>query len=184
MSAYHIYGTCNPLKTERKYWKNVCKILSYTIHACVPNLFSRTTILITWNVLISKFIAIIINPGLNARRSTMSHIFLTRWIFQLLGLALLSWVFARIGVHRPFLRLPCLVFSIRSYLPLDLNRVSSFTADASPPIRSTLHFLTFQVSFQSLDWLWYPMVWFKEAETAGDNYLFIKVMYIGEMICP
>src|SRR6218665_3219580 len=44
---------------------------------------------------------------------------------ELLGLALVSWAFARIGVHRPSLRLPYLVFSIRSYLPLDLNRVSS-----------------------------------------------------------
>src|SRR6218665_826812 len=30
-----------------------------------------------------------------------------------------------IGVHRPSLRLPYLVFSIRSYLPLNFNRVSS-----------------------------------------------------------
>src|SRR6218665_1565875 len=44
---------------------------------------------------------------------------------QLLGLALVSWAFARIGVHRPSLRLPYLVFSIRSYLTLDFNRVSS-----------------------------------------------------------
>src|SRR6218665_911236 len=29
------------------------------------------------------------------------------------------------GVHRPSLCLPYLVFSIRSYLPLDFNRVSS-----------------------------------------------------------
>ena len=42
----------------------------------------------------------------------------------LLGLALMSWAFARIGVHRPSLRLPYLLFSIRSYLPLDFNRVS------------------------------------------------------------
>ena len=33
--------------------------------------------------------------------------------------------FARIGVHRPSLRFSYLVFSIRSYLPLDFNRVSS-----------------------------------------------------------
>src|SRR6218665_2440584 len=44
---------------------------------------------------------------------------------QLLGLALVSWAFARIGVHRPFFRLPYLEFSIRCYLPLDFNRVSS-----------------------------------------------------------
>src|SRR6218665_784971 len=36
-----------------------------------------------------------------------------------------SWAFARIGVHRPSLRYPHLVFSIRFYLPLDFNRVSS-----------------------------------------------------------
>jgi len=39
-----------------------------------------------------------------------------------------SWAFTRIGVHRPSqasLRFPNLVFSIRSYLPLDFNRVSS-----------------------------------------------------------
>src|SRR6218665_1887511 len=36
-----------------------------------------------------------------------------------------TWVFARIGVHRPFLRLPYLEFSIRCYLPLNFNRVSS-----------------------------------------------------------
>src|SRR6218665_35766 len=44
---------------------------------------------------------------------------------QLLGLALVSWAFARIGVHRPSLRLPYFMFSIRSYLPLDFSRVFS-----------------------------------------------------------
>src|SRR6218665_1686069 len=34
-----------------------------------------------------------------------------------------------------------------------------FTADVSPPIRSTLHLLTFKVSFRAWDWLWYPMLW-------------------------
>src|SRR6218665_2659275 len=34
-----------------------------------------------------------------------------------------------------------------------------FTADVSPPIRLTLHLLTFSVSFQAWDWLWYPMLW-------------------------
>ena len=41
------------------------------------------------------------------------------------GLALVSWAFARIGVHRPSLRLPYLMCSVRSYLPLDFNRVTS-----------------------------------------------------------
>src|SRR6218665_1881581 len=34
-----------------------------------------------------------------------------------------------------------------------------FTADVSPPIRSTFHLLTFWMSFQAWDWLWYPMLW-------------------------
>ena len=55
----------------------------------------------------------------------MSHLFLTRRVSQLLGLALMSWAFARIGDHRPSLRFPYLVFSIRSYLPLDFNHISS-----------------------------------------------------------
>src|SRR6218665_1228634 len=65
------------------------------------------------------------NLGLNARRSPISHLFLTRLVSQLLGMALVSCAFARIGVHRPSLCLPYLVFSIRCYLPLDFNRVSS-----------------------------------------------------------
>jgi len=75
---------------------------------------------------------IIINLGLNARRSPMSHLFLTRSVSQLLGLALVSWAFARIGVHRPSLRLPYLVFSIRCYLPLDFNRVSTLRPTYCP----------------------------------------------------
>src|SRR6218665_1792994 len=34
-----------------------------------------------------------------------------------------------------------------------------FTADVPPPIRSTLHLLTFYVNFQAWDWLWYQMLW-------------------------
>src|SRR6218665_1991347 len=49
---------------------------------------------------------------------------LTKRVSQLLGLGLVSWAFARIVVHRPSLRLPYFVFSIRSYLPLDFIRVS------------------------------------------------------------
>src|SRR6218665_251904 len=74
---------------------------------------------------LTQLIIIIIILGLNARRSPMSHLFLTRGVSQLLGLALVSWAFAGIGVHRPSLRLPYLVFPIRSYLPWDFNRVSS-----------------------------------------------------------
>ena len=44
-----------------------------------------------------------------------SHLFLTRWVSQLSGLALVSWAFARIGVNRPCLCLPDLLFPIRSF---------------------------------------------------------------------
>ena len=76
------------------------------------------------------WIIIIIIHRINARRSPMSHLFLTRWVSQLLGLALVSWAFARIGVHRHSLRLPYLMFSIlyvfhSLFLPSDFNRVSS-----------------------------------------------------------
>ena len=70
---------------------------------------------------------------LNARRSPMFNLFLTRWISQLLGLALVSWAFARIGVHHPSLRLPYFMFPIRSYLPLDFNRVSSLRSTYRQP---------------------------------------------------
>src|SRR6218665_3714197 len=62
--------------------------------------------------------------GLNARRCPMSPHFLNRRVSRLLGLALVSWACARVGVYRPSLRLPYLVFSIRCYLPLDFNRIS------------------------------------------------------------
>src|SRR6218665_3437691 len=38
----------------------------------------------------------------------MSPYFLTRRVSRLLGLALVSWASARVGVHRPSLRLPYL----------------------------------------------------------------------------
>src|SRR6218665_598597 len=44
-----------------------------------------------------------------------------------------------------------------------------FTADVSPPIRSTLHSLTFYVSFQAWDWLWYPMLWSQRRTTTSLN---------------
>src|SRR6218665_43651 len=42
-----------------------------------------------------------------------------------------------------------------------------FTVDVSPPIRSTLHLLTFYVSLQAFDWLWYPMLWFQRRNSGA-----------------
>src|SRR6218665_948734 len=101
---------------------------------------------------------IIIILGLNARRSPMSHLFLTRRVSQLLELALVSWAFARIGVHRPSLRLPYLMFSICTFCHwisivflLYSRRIATHSVDPS-----LTHFLG---EFQAWDWLWYPMLW-------------------------
>src|SRR6218665_1205414 len=70
---------------------------------------------------INVIIIIIIIHRLNARRSPMSIRFLTIGEFPSYWdwLWCPSWAFARIGVHRPSVRLPYLVFSICYYLPLD-----------------------------------------------------------------
>ena len=103
------------------YFKTlICKVGLWTFLS--EHHFCRSTAVLG---ITAVFIIIIIIRRLNARRSPISHLFLTRWVSQLLGLALVSWTFARIGVHRLSLRLPYLVCSIRSFLPLDFNRVSS-----------------------------------------------------------
>ena len=59
--------------------------------------------------------------GLSSRRCPMSTHFLTWWISRLLGLAILSWAFARVGVHCLSLRLLCLGVFPLSLLRLTLN---------------------------------------------------------------
>src|SRR6218665_3587703 len=74
-----------------------------------------------------------------------------------MGLSLVSWAFARIGVHRPSLRLPYLMFSSRSFCHrisivflLYGRRIATHSVDPS-----LTHFWG---SFQAWDWLWYPML--------------------------
>src|SRR6218665_2343527 len=51
-------------------------------------------------------------------------------------------------------------FSIHSSSPaIGFYSCFFFMAYVSAPIRSTLHLLTFYVSFQAWVWLWYPMLW-------------------------
>src|SRR6218665_3269633 len=51
-------------------------------------------------------------------------------------------------------------FSIHSSSPaIGFHSCFCFTDDVSAHIRSTLHLLTFCMSFQACDWLWYPMLW-------------------------
>ena len=94
----------------------------------------------------------------------LSHLLLTRWVSQLLGLVLVSWDFAHIGVHRPSFRLPYLVSSIRRDLPLDFNRVSSLRPTYRHPFGrpSLSHFL--DELRKAWDWLWYPMLWFQRRD--------------------
>jgi len=87
-----------------------------------------------------------LHHGLSARRCPMSSHFLTRCVSRLLGLGLVSWAFARFGVHRLSLRLPYLgVFPFTFlHLPLDFIRVSSFTTDVSAPIGRPLSYSLFR----------------------------------------
>jgi len=81
---------------------------------------------------------IIIILAFSARRSPIYHLFPTRWVSQLLGLVLVSWTFVRIGVHRPSIRLPYLMFSIRSFchwisivFVLYVRRIATHSIDPS-----------------------------------------------------
>src|SRR6218665_698983 len=77
-------------------------------------------------------------------------------------LYMLSWVFARIGVHHPSLRFPYLVFSVCSYLPLDFNRVSSLRTTYRHPVGRP--FTYFLGEFPSLGLALVPDVVVPEAE--------------------
>ena len=84
-------------------------------------------------IVLYELIIIIIIRRLNARRSPISHLFPNRWVSPLLGLALVSWAFARIGVHRLSLRFPYLMFSIRSSIVFLLygRRIATHSVDPS-----------------------------------------------------
>ena len=71
----------------------------------------------------------------------MSAHFLTRWVSRLLGLALVSWASARVGVHRPipFAFHISVFFSIHSFSSATgFHSCFFFTTDVSAPIQSTL----------------------------------------------
>src|SRR6218665_582848 len=70
----------------------------------------------------------------------------------------MSWAFARIGVHRPSLCLPDLLFSICSGFQ------SCFFFTVSPPTRSTLHLLPFLDEFLGLGLNLKPNVVVPEAD--------------------
>src|SRR6218665_3353987 len=77
----------------------------------------------------------------------MSHLILTRLVSQLLGLALVSWAFARIGVHRSPFPSPSILGIFHSLLSA-IGFQSCFfslrpTYRQLPPIRSTLHLLKY-----------------------------------------
>ena len=96
--------------------------------------------------------------GPTASWCPMSPFFLTRWVSRLFELALVSWTFARVGVHRLSLRLPYLgIFSIHSSPAIGFHSCFFSTTDVFAPIWSTLHLL--MVSFQTWNWLWYPVLW-------------------------
>src|SRR6218665_1520735 len=77
----------------------------------------------------------------------MSPHFLTRCLSRLLGLALVSWVFARVGVHRPSLCLPYLGVFYSLFFPCHwISFVYFFTAAVSAPHHQPSSL------FQTWDW--------------------------------
>src|SRR6218665_2277012 len=100
---------------------------------------------------------------------------------------LVSWAFARVGVHRlPF------AFHIHSFFSpaIDFHSYFFFTTDASAPIGRSFTYSLFKVSFQARDWLWeaYPMLWSRrrsrgahEAEISinyVDNYYYVDSLEV------
>ena len=88
-----------------------CRPDNHSLHASVMSCAISVTIRLDLKRLVLGPIHPSIHPllhGLSARRCPMSPHFLTRRVSRLLGLALVSWAFARVGVHRPSLRLPYL----------------------------------------------------------------------------
>src|SRR6218665_979990 len=89
---------------------------------------------------------------------SLSPHFLTRSISRLLGLVVVSWAFARVGVHRLSLRPPYLGVSIHSSSPaigfhsrcfLYVRRICTHSVD--PPLTHILG--------EFPGWLWYTMLW-------------------------
>jgi len=76
--------------------------------------------------------------GLSARWCPISPHFLTRWVSRLLGLAVVSWAFARVGVHRLSLRLPYMYLSVFPFTLLHL-----------PSILGVFHSLLSDIGFHS-----------------------------------
>src|SRR6218665_2890992 len=67
---------------------------------------------------------------------------------------------ALVSIVFPFAFHISFIFHSLSFSPaIGFHSCFFFAADVSAPIRSTLHLLTFSVSFQTWDWLWYPMLW-------------------------
>src|SRR6218665_114383 len=74
---------------------------------------------------------------------------------------------ACVCVHIYSLRLPYFGVFHSLLSAIGFQSCFFFTADVSPPIRSTLHLLTFYVSFQAWAWLWYPMLWFQRRNSGA-----------------
>ena len=91
-------------------------------------------IIIKENLIIMLSIHPLIAPWAQ-RRCPISPHFLTRWVSRLLGQALVSWAFARVGVHRLPFAFHISVFSIHSSsLAIELNSCFLFSTDVSAPI--------------------------------------------------
>src|SRR6218665_625547 len=94
----------------------------------------------------------------------MSSDFLTVSVSRLLGMALVSWASARVGVHSPEpfpFRLPYLgVFSFTLLrLPLSVFRVSSLRLTYLHPFGRPFMYSFLGEFVLVWHWLWYPLLW-------------------------
>src|SRR6218665_1072678 len=73
---------------------------------------------------------------------------------------MVSWAFARVGVHRLFPSLS-ITRSFSTHFSSPANGFHSYffyTTDASAPIGRPFTYSPYSPSFQAWDWRWYPML--------------------------
>ena len=107
--------------------------------------------------------------GLSSRRCPMSLHFLTRWVSMLLELTRVSWAFVRVGIHNlSHFDLHISMFFHSLFFTCHWISFVLLLYDwCICTHRSTLHLLTFSVSFQAWDWLWYLMLWSQRRSTGS-----------------
>src|SRR6218665_3949706 len=105
----------------------------------------------------------------------MSHLFLTSE-FPAIGIGSGVLGFRAYWCPSPFPSLSILGVFHLLLSAIGFQSRFFFTADVSPPIRSTLHLLTFSASFQASDWLWSPMLWSQRRNSGAENSIQVSAL--------